>query len=251
MLYRPTKGGIVDAKDVILAALIAITVGVQLGTWLAKRATSKALDETIDVLGAVKEKLLTPGTVEWGVVEIMGHRRFVGRLSTTYVLNEPYMKVEAFRDDGGFDEELYPERAVFSVRRMTEVEARREAVPVHAPCGDYIESKILTGVCRTCGNTAKADAAARRAIEERDYRRDIVRDLAKRAGISQSDLVVQWDENGKVVRAVTWKNEPALTVEQWDLALLDKLPMGPSECATHTDLIIEAREDNGPFSERA
>lgn len=117
-----------DAKDVILAVLIALTVGVQLGTWLAKRATSKVLDETIDVLGAVKEKLLTPGTVAWGVVEIMGHRRFVGRLSTTYVLNEP-----------------------------------------------------------------------------------------------------------------------ALTVEQWDLALLDKLPMGPSECASRTDLIMEGREDDCPF----
>jgi hypothetical protein len=237
----------VDAKDVILAVLIAITVGVQIGTWLARRATSKALDETLAVLGAVKEKLLTPGTVAWGVVEIMGHRRYAGRLSTVYVLNEPYMKVEAFRDDGGFDEELYPERAVFSVRRMAEVEARREAVPVHAPCGDYIESKILKGVCQTCGNTEKADAAARQAIKERDFRRDIVRDLAKRAGISQSDLVVQWDEDGKVVRAVTWKNETALTVEQWDLALLDKLPMGPSECATHTDLIVERREDDCPF----
>ncbi len=236
-----------DAKDVILVALIAITVGVQIGTWLVKRATSKALDETIDVLGAVKEKLLTPGTIAWGVVEIMGHRRFVGRLSTTYVLNEPYLKVEAFRDDGGFDEELYPERAVFSVRRMTEAEARREAVPVHAPCGSYVESKILKGVCRTCGNTEKADAVAQRAFEERDYRREIVRDLAKRAGVPTSDLVVQWEEDGKVVRAVTWKNEPALTVEQWDLALLDKLPMGSSECATHTDLIIEAREDNCPF----
>ncbi len=236
-----------DAKDVILVALIAITVGVQLGTWLAKRATSKALDETIDVLGAVKEKLLTPGTVAWGVVEIMGHRRFVGRLSTTYVLNEPYMKVEAFRDDGGFDEELYPERAVFSVRRMTEEEARREAVPVHAPCGSYVESKILKGACGVCGNTEKADAVAQRAFEERAYRNEVVRDLAKRAGCHTSDLVIQWDEDGKVVRAVTWKNDPALTVEQWDLALLDKLPMGPSDCAAHTDLIVERREDDCPF----
>lgn len=236
-----------NANDVILVALTALAVGVQIGTWLARRATSKVLDETIDVLGAVKEKLLTPGTVEWGVVEIMGHRRLVGRLSTVYVLNEPYMKVEAFRDDGGFDEELYPERAVFSVRRMTEKEARREAVPVHAPCGGYTESKILKGACGVCGNTEKADAVAQRAFEERAYRNEVARDLAKRAGVHTSDLVIQWDEGGKVVRVVTWKNEPALTVEQWDLALLDKLPMGPSECATHTDLIIERREDDCPF----
>lgn len=231
-------------KDTILVALLALAVGVQIGTWVMRRGAEQTAQHVIDALTVVKRSLV-PGGIAWGVVEILGHRRHVGRLSTLYVLNEPYLKVESFKVDGGFDEELYPERAVFSVRFMEEAEARSEAIGIkEPPCGSFIESKILKGVCATCGQSKDADAKAERAHEEKSYRNEVVRSIAKLAAMPPIDLVIQWDDaSGQVIRVVTWKNEAALTAEQWERALLEKLPMGPVECAARTDRILDMSDD--------
>lgn len=233
-------------KDTILIALLALAVGVQIGTWIMRRGAESAAQHAVDALATVHRSLV-PGGLAWGVVEILGHRCLVGRLSTVYVLNEPYLKVEAFKVDGGFKEELYPERAVFSVRYMDEREARDEAVGIKSsPCGEYTDSKILPGVCANCGQSKEADAKAQRAHEERDYRSEVARSIAKLAGMHLADLVIQWDDTSDlamVVRVVTWKNEAALTVEEWERATLEGLPMGPVECAARTDLIIDTPGD--------
>jgi len=236
----------VDDKDTILIALLALAVGVQIGTWIMKRGAESAAQHAVDALASV-HRALVPGGIAWGVVEILGHRRLVGRLSTTYVLNEPYFRVETFKVDGGFEEELYPERSVFSLRFMGETEARSEAVGMNgSPCGEYADSKILPGVCANCGQSKETDAKAQRAHEERDYRSEVARSIAKLAGMHLADLVIQWDDTSDlamVVRVVTWKNEAALTAEQWERATLEGLPMGPVECAARTNLIIDTPDD--------
>jgi hypothetical protein len=236
----------VGDKDTILIALLALAVGVQIGTWIMKRGAEQVSSHAVDALTSV-HRALVPGGVAWGVVEILGHRRLVGRLSTTYVLNEPYFRVETFKVDGGFEEELYPERAVFSVRFIEEAAARREAVPVWAndgACGAFVESKILAGVCGHCGQPKEADEKEARAHKERASRDKIRQSLAAIAGQYARDLVVQWDDaSGQVMRVVTWKSEAALTTEQWERATLEGLPMGPVECAARTDLILDTPGD--------
>jgi hypothetical protein len=238
------RGDVVENKDAILITLLALAVGVQIGTWVMRRGAESAAQHAVDALTSV-QRSLTPGPIAWGVVEIMGHRRLVGRLSTVYVLNEPYLKVEAFKVDGSFKEELYPERSVFSVRYMEELEARSEAVGLdRSPCGAFVESKILEGVCANCGQSQSADAKAGLAHEEKTYRNEVVRSIAKLAGMHTADIVVQWDDaSGQVVRVVTWKSDPALTTEQWERATLEGLPMGPVECAARADLNIDTPDD--------
>jgi hypothetical protein len=90
----------------------------------------------------------------WAVVEIMGHRKHIGRISEVGEFGQTFMKVEAFRRDGDFDVFRYGGGSIFAFHEVTEEQARRTFVP-HGwrSCNEYADSKVLPGACETCGRT--------------------------------------------------------------------------------------------------
>lgn len=106
----------------------------------------------------------------WAEVEIMGHRRHVGRVSEETLADRKVVRVEALRVDGGFDLYSYGGAAIFSVHDVTEAEARRLVVPrEHRACQAFTPSGALPDACGHCGhNLPEHDAEdAERKREER------------------------------------------------------------------------------------
>jgi hypothetical protein len=90
-------------------------------------------------------------TWEWGVVNLFGRTKRIGRMRQTGVLGVPGYRVESFRDDGNFDVSDVSGAAIFERQVMTEWQARRAAVPQSWCCLTYAESLILPSHCSNCG----------------------------------------------------------------------------------------------------
>jgi hypothetical protein len=103
----------------------------------------------------------------WAEVEIMGNRRRVGRVSEATLAGAGYLRVEALRSDGTFEEVLYSQGAVFSVTPRTEAEARRAAVAKgYQPCDAFKRSLACSLACERCGYELAAHDAQRERCAE-------------------------------------------------------------------------------------
>lgn len=114
----------------------------------------------------------------WAAVEIMGHRRHVGRISEEALAGVMLLRVDALQRDGSFEVVRYGGQAIFGVREVTEERAREEVMQedVWGACETFREPSAIEGRCSGCGHTLErherrkrpALPAPRPAAEEGD-----------------------------------------------------------------------------------
>lgn len=89
------------------------------------------------------------------VVEIMGKRRFVGRVTEVTRYGGTFMQIEVYKPDGTLEEAgCYGGGAIFSFRPCSEELARLAALPrPWSPCEAFKSSAVLVSHCERCGRT--------------------------------------------------------------------------------------------------
>ena len=90
----------------------------------------------------------------WAVVEILGHRRHVGRVTPVRHLGAPWLRVEELQRDGSFETFLYPERALFAgPHPMSEDDVRAEVLgeEEYSSCKVFEAPSARPGRCAMCG----------------------------------------------------------------------------------------------------
>ena len=142
---------------------------IDLAMW---RNRTKRHEETMTAAIDAQTPRIEP-SARWALVEVMGHRRHVGRVSEARLAGAEVLRVEALREDGGFDHYSYNPAAIFSTRDVTEAEARREVVPrEHRACQAFAPSAVQPAWCRHCGHDGPEhdaeDAERKRAEKEED-----------------------------------------------------------------------------------
>lgn len=103
--------------------------------------------------GFLAEAESAPPPARWALVEVMGHRQHAGRVSEETLAGVKLLRVEALRLDGGVDRYSYAPAAIFSLRDVTEAEARRSVVGKdNRACQAFTSSPVLPGACEHCGH---------------------------------------------------------------------------------------------------
>jgi hypothetical protein len=98
----------------------------------------------------------------WAAVEIMGHRRHVGRIAEESFAGATMLRVEALNRDGSFELIRYGGGSLFSVRDMTEKSARTAIMRKDGrPCAEHREPSAIEGHCVVCGYTREEHVAAK------------------------------------------------------------------------------------------
>jgi hypothetical protein len=97
----------------------------------------------------------------WALVEIMGKRSHIGKVSEATEFGRILIHVDELKRDGTFVPHRYAPEALFGYTPMSEDEARRALVPRwRTPCiGYYKESAVLAGACERCGYAVAEHAA--------------------------------------------------------------------------------------------
>ena len=98
----------------------------------------------------------------WAAVEIMGHRTHVGRVSEEPFAGVVLLRVEALQRDGTFEVVRYGGASIFSLRDVTEDQARRAVLPrSYQACDAFKPAAVLPAACEHCGHDVPAhDASA-------------------------------------------------------------------------------------------
>lgn len=63
----------------------------------------------------------------WAILELMGHRRLIGRLSTATIAGASFLRIDIPREDGTESTQFYSPSAVYAITPTTEELARRAA----------------------------------------------------------------------------------------------------------------------------
>lgn len=63
----------------------------------------------------------------WAILELMGHRRLIGRLSTATIAGASFLRIDIPREDGTETTQFYSPSAVYAITPTTEDLARRAA----------------------------------------------------------------------------------------------------------------------------
>jgi hypothetical protein len=98
----------------------------------------------------------------WAAVEIMGHRKHVGRISEEPFAGAMMLRVEALNRDGSFEVIRYGGGSISALHEIEEEKARRAAVPRWSwACGhdSFQEPSAYPGACATCGWTREEHEA--------------------------------------------------------------------------------------------
>jgi hypothetical protein len=63
----------------------------------------------------------------WAILELMGHRRLIGRLSTATIAGASFLRIDIPQQDGAQTTQFYSPSAVYAITPTTEELARRAA----------------------------------------------------------------------------------------------------------------------------
>lgn len=63
----------------------------------------------------------------WAILELMGHRRLIGRLSTATIAGASFLRIDIPREEGAETTQFYSPSAVYAITPTTEELARRAA----------------------------------------------------------------------------------------------------------------------------
>ena len=161
----------------------------------------------------------------WAVVEILGHRRHVGRVTPVRHLGAPWLRVEELQRDGGFVTFLYPERALFAgPHPMSEDDVRAEVLgeEEYSSCKVFSAPSARPGRCAMCG----ADEATHqhRVLIDR-----VLTALGR--GDEEPDLTLDGEGEGARILDVEWYGR-RLHPDKWALLVAAGLPIYPWAAAS-------------------
>lgn len=93
---------------------------------------------------------------KWMLIELMGHKNHVGKVSEETIYGQPQIRVEAIQRDGAFVAHHYGDNALYHQTEITEEQARRAVLPMSwRACDIFKASVVLPERCEDCGFTAK------------------------------------------------------------------------------------------------
>jgi hypothetical protein len=90
----------------------------------------------------------------WALVEIMGKRQHIGKLSEVFEFGRVLVHVDELQRDGSFLPRRYAPDALFGYMPMSEQRARELIVPRRGfTCESFKRSEVLSDRCSDCGRT--------------------------------------------------------------------------------------------------
>lgn len=89
---------------------------------------------------------------KWVMIELLGHRSHVGRVSEVECYGATFAQVEALQPSGVFTTHLYGSKAIYSVTELSEEAARKAALPsAYYACDAFTQPSAREGFCARCG----------------------------------------------------------------------------------------------------
>lgn len=178
--------------------------------------------------------LLTPApTWRWAIVNLMGRRVLRGLVRGA---DRPVIHVRELRADGTWRDHVHTRAALWGVEYCEEQLVREAiveaAITQYGHCKAFAPAPVLPDRCAACGNTvAMHEALAKAESDTQEAARGDVADALGVALGSDWVEVSMWAPGPRPVVLAARIEEAnglrALTVEEWDRAVLAGIPMGP------------------------
>lgn len=138
----------------------------------------------------------------WMVVEIMGHRKHVGRVQEVQRFGATMLRVDALAPDGSVEVFHYGGSAIFGTHDVDEARARLLVLPVDgwSSCATFKTPSARPGACATCGRPEAVHTPPKALIKPLAER--VLDVLVPGVKASTDDIADQLGENGQEVSLV-------------------------------------------------
>jgi hypothetical protein len=111
-------------RNLIRCLLIEVGRATGDAVFLIERLGDEDLSRLPELVRDIARQGAERGPVDWGVMEILGHRAHRGRVSETQRFGVAGVLVEEPTHDGSFTQQFYPGGSVFAFTQKTETDVR-------------------------------------------------------------------------------------------------------------------------------